>query len=89
MQPFTLGNFWHSFGLSRLVLSWGQSGSQLRPGNTLHGHFEEGLRDLSCIDMSLSVPFVLRASGAAPAAFTYNPASGDRGDGSFGKEEVW
>ena len=72
MQPFILWNFWHSFGLSQLVPSWRQSRGQLRPGNTLCGQFEEGLRDLSCTDMCLSVPFVFAAGRAAPGGSIYH-----------------
>lgn len=81
MQPFILWSVSHSFGLSQVVLKWGQSGSQLRPENALHGQFEEGLRELNCLDMSFSILFVQTQS--QDALFTSTNAV--RGEGSFGK----
>lgn len=66
------------------MLQWGRSESQLRPENALHGQFEEGLRELNCIDVSLSILFVQKQSYDILFTST-NAARGDRGMGSFGK----
>lgn len=74
----------HSFALSQVVLQWGQSGSQLRPENALHGQFEEGLREFNCMDVSLSKLFVQEQSQDVLFTST-NAVRGDRGKGHFGK----
>lgn len=84
MQPFILGNVLHSFGLSKAVLQWGQAGSQLRPENALHRQFEEGLRELNCIDVSLSILCVQEQSQDFLFTST-NAVRGDRDKRSFGK----
>lgn len=68
------------------MLQRGQSGSQLRPENAVNGLFEEGLRELNCIDVSLSILFVQKQSHDVLFAST-KAARGDRGKGSFGKEK--